>query len=287
MHTLPVFETAGRAYQFLLREAGAILRLSWLPLLIVTVVQYFAVRAHFSALRTALEAGNSTAVTADSLTWRWQILNFVVTIAGTSIAAVALHRLILMGDRKPGSFLHFAFGKIELLFTLLPVILLVPVVIVLSLVFGVAAVALPKEAAPVLVVFIVLAWAAVMFVALRLELLLPLTVLEGRYNFGEAWKLTHGNFWRIVGVWVVTLVPFMAVAVVMSIVMSPLAGLGPNVQKENILAMLEQIDSLILLQSVFGYVWSIVVGALSVAVLSYTYKALSGIAPDAVWTPER
>jgi hypothetical protein len=285
MHKLPVFETAGRAYQFLLRDAGTILRLSWLPLLVVTVVQHFVLRAQFAAMRTALEAGNVAAASGGS--WRWQILNFVVTIAGTSIVAVALHRVILMGDRQPGRFVHFAFGKTELLFALLPVILLVPAVIVLSLVFGIALVALGKEAAPALVVLMVLAWGALIYVAVRLELVLPITVLEGRYKFGDSWNLTQGNFWRIIGVWVVTLIPFVVVAVVLSIVTSPLAGLGANAQKVDVLRMFEQMDSLLLFQSVFGYAWSMVVGALTVGVLSYTYKALSGIDPDAVWTPER
>jgi hypothetical protein len=37
-------------------------------------------------------------------------------------------------------------------------------------------------------------------------------------------------------------------------------------------------------QTIFSFVWSIVGGALGVAVLSYSYKALRGLHPDDVWT---
>ena len=40
----------------------------------------------------------------------------------TTIVAVALHRIILLGERKPGQFIYLAFGKAELIFILLPVV---------------------------------------------------------------------------------------------------------------------------------------------------------------------
>jgi hypothetical protein len=284
LHKLPVVETAGRACQFVLRDAGTILRLSWFPLLVVTIVQYFAMRAQFSAMRSAFESGNVNALNTFSPLWHWQIVNAIATFVGTAIVAVALHRVILLGDRKPGRWIHIAFGKVELLFTLLPIIFLVPVLIAAVLIVGLSAAVLPKSAGVLVFVALVVKWAGLIFIFLRLELVLPLAVIEGRYNFTESWSLTRGNFWRIVGLWLLVLIPFALVAALISAATSPFAGLSAG-QPKTIAAIFERFESLLLVQSAFGFVWSVVGGALSVAVLSYSYKALSGIDPDAVWTP--
>jgi len=285
VHKLPVLETAGRAYQFLLREAGTILRLSWLPLLVVTIIQYFVIRAQFSAIRSALEAGKVGAMTGISPMWQWQFLNFVVTIFGTAVVAVALHRVILLGDRKPGRFAHVAFGRVEMLFALLPIIVMIPIFIVSVLVFVLSAVVFPKSGYAFVLVAVVLLWAAAIFVIVRLALVFPLAVLEGRYNVSQSWSLTRGNFWRLVGLWLVALIPFAVVVAIITAATSPLPALGQGASK-NVTGMFEQFESLLLIQTIVNYVWAIIGGALGVAVLSYSYKALSGIDPDAVWTPE-
>ena len=285
MHKLPVFATAGLAYQFLLREAGTILRLSWFPLLIVTIIQYFAMRAQFAAMRSAFESGNIGALNMNFPMWQWQIANIVVALLGSAIVAVALHRVILLGDRKPGRFLYVAFGKVELLFALLPIILMVPIIVVSFLAFGLGLTLLPKSASWVAFVGLFLMWVGAVFVFVRLALVLPLAVLEGRYNFSQSWSLTRGNFWRLVGLWLVVLIPLLIILAIFSALTSPFAGLGTAASTKSISAMFEQLDSFLLVQSIFGFVWAIVVGALGVAVLSYSYKALSGLSPDAVWTP--
>jgi hypothetical protein len=287
LHRLPVFATAGRAFQFLLHEAGTILRLSWFPLLFVAIIQYFMLRSHFAAMRSALEAGGPAALSGFSSMWQWQIANAVVTILGSAVVAVALHRVILLGDRKPGRYLYAAFGKVEMLFSLLPIIVIVPFTVVAALVFGLSAAFVPRSLAALTVFLFVLAWSALIFVAIRLELILPITVLERRYDFTQAWSLTRGNFWRIVGLWLVVLIPVALVAGTISIVTSPFGALVPTPKSAtDLISMYDAIESRLLIQSVFGYVWSIVGGALGVAVLSYTYKALSGVDPEAVWTPE-
>jgi hypothetical protein len=286
VHKLPVFATAGLAYQFLLREAGTILRLSWFPLLIVTIIQYFAMRAQFTAMRSAFESGNVGAVNMNFPVWQWQIANIVVALLGSAIVAVALHRVILLGDRKPGRFLYVALGKVELLFALLPIILMVPIIVVSFLAFGLGIMLLPKSASWVAFVGLFLMWLGAVFVLVRLALVLPIAVLEGRYKFGQSWSLTRGNFWRLVGLWLVVLIPLLIILAIFSALTSPFAGIETAASKKSISALFEQLDSFLVVQSIFGFVWAIVVGALGVAVLSYSYKALSGLPPDAVWTPE-
>ena len=269
-----------------MRDASTILRLSWFPLLIVTIVQYFAVRAQFAAMRSALESGNVGALTTFFPMWRWQLANILTALVGSTIVAVALHRVILFGDRKPGRFVHLAFGKVELLFGALPVMIMIPVVIVSMLIAGLAVSTLPRGTGGIVAfILLLLWWAAVTFAAFRLELVLPITVLEGRYNFRQAWALTRGNFWRVVALWLVVLIPLAIVAGGVAALTSPFGALSQGAPKD-VSAIFERAGPLLLVQSIVGYVWSIIGGALSVAVLSYSYKALSGIDPDAVWTPE-
>ena len=283
LHQLPVFETAGRAYQFLLRDAGTILRLSWLPMLVVTVVQYFALRAHIGAMRAALEAGNAKALAGLAPLWGWHFANSVVALVGGAIVAVALHRVILLGDRHPGRFAHLAFGRVEALFALLPLILLVPTILVTFVVALLAAATMPRSFASLFVVLLV--WSGFIFVMIRFQPIFPLTVLERRYNFAEAWSLTRGNFWRLLALWVVVLIPVALVASIFSLLTSPLGGQEQGAAK-NVATVLEQAESMVMVQTIFSFVWSIVGGALVVGVLSYSYKALSGRHPDDVWIPE-
>ena len=285
-----MFATAGLAYRFLLHEAGTILRLSWFPILVVTIIQYFAARAQFAAMRSALEAGDIRALSGFSPTWHWQILGGLVAILGTAIVAVALHRVILFGDRRPSHYIHLAFGRIEMLFALLPVVVLLPIALLAFVVFGLTGAAAPTPGgAAWAIIFIgyLLLWAVFIFAAVRLAIIFPVTVIEGRYDFGQAWSLTRGNFWRIVGLWIVVFIPLLIVVAVMAFVITPPfppASVSGKGGKNELIAIFEQIESRLFVQTIFSFVWSIVGGALAVAVLSYSYKALRGLQPDDVWT---
>lgn len=277
LHKVPVFETAGHAYRFLLHEAGTILRLSWFPLVVVTIVQYLAVRAQFAAMRAAIETGGFKALSGLT-TWHWQLLSAVATIFGTAVVAVALHRVILFGQREPGRLIHLAFGKVELLFAALPIIMLVPVSLLSLLVFGTAS---APAMIPLMLVVMAALWGTVLFVFVRLSVIFPITVIEGRYQFGQAWHLTQGNFWRLVALWIVVFLPLSLVGIVITAIAAPLRPTGTSP-----MAMLDLIESRLPLQMVLSLVWSLVGGALGVAALSYSYKALIGRHPDDIWTPE-
>jgi len=56
----------------------------------------------------------------------------------------------------------------------------------------------------------------------------PLTVVEGRYDFASAWALTRGNFWRLVGLWLVVAIPMIVVALVVAyaVLFRPLLSTG-------------------------------------------------------------
>src|SRR6187431_90345 len=94
----PVFETAAAAFLFAWYEFATIVRLSWFPLLVASLAGYFATQ------RAALIA-----------TW-------LLSIATWAVIAASLHRVILFGDRQPGTWLNLRFGKVEALFALPPLL---------------------------------------------------------------------------------------------------------------------------------------------------------------------
>ena len=297
MRKLPLLAVAGYAYKFLIEDTATILRLSWLPLLLVTIVQYFTMRAFYRALRTALETGSVASLSDTSAIWSiwgsampaWQLPGAVAVVIGTSIVAVALHRVILMGDRRPGLLVHFAFGKVEMLFVFLPIIGMAIAISGSMLLIGMIE-ALLGDKNPALNLVFILVWCALIFCVVRLAMIFPVTVIESRYDFRQAWALTRGNFWRLVGLGIVVFVPSLIVAGMVSYAFAPASGLAQLIETGSSgnqpSGVFDVIESNLVVQSIIGYLWSIVSGALGVAMLSYAYKALNGVGPDEVWTPD-
>jgi len=282
LQKLPLFDVIGNTYRFLFREWWTILRLSWFPLLIVTVVNFYVgwvtmtrMGAVFQGAPTDIFSGVSQNVTLSGI-------SALVMMLGTAIVAVALHRVILFGDRKPGQYIYFAFGRVEGLFFLLPLVVTVAGIALMLL--GIVPFALTSAFGLQIYVLPVLLFVSV-FLLVRFCLIFPIAVVEQRYDFARAWALSRGNFWRIVGVW---FVGFVLPAFVLQLAIAPLifvvfgarmaAGPGPD----GIANLLEFQRSLLPIMTAINYVLSIIVGALGVGFLSYSYKALTGHAPDDV-----
>jgi hypothetical protein len=283
MQKLPVLAVASRVYQFLIGDFGTILRLSWLPLLIVTIVQYLAFQASLDMVRSAAEAGGLAG--SRGTFGFFTIASSLVQLVGTAIVAVALHRVILFGDRKPGRFLYIAFGKTELLFVLLPFLVFILFVVLFLLVGFIAA--LVKPTAVVALILVAIAVMVLVYLGTRLSVIFPIIVVEGRYNFRAAWEATRGNFWRLFGLWLLVIVPVTIVYVAADWLIVPRALLGkPGNARDNVAAMMDAMSSALLAQSILLFLFSLVSGALVVATLSYSYKALSGHGPDDVLTPQ-
>ena len=277
MHTLPVFAIAREVYAFLWRERGAILRLSWFPLLLVTVVAFFAVRAKIESYREIFSSGDVAKAAAAAGYSYWDLTNDLVQIAGTAIVAVALHRVILFNDRQPGIFINFNFGKVEGLFVLLPVAFSAGVML-LATALG----ALFEGVGPGafgLAVFCLLAPAV--FLIVRYALVFPIAVVERRYNFPAAWALSRGNFWRLVGLWLVVALPVLVFFFLIQGALMSGVSLSAG-SAADMAAAIDRFESVLMQTLVLSFPASIIFGALGVGVLSYSYKALTGRRPDEV-----
>lgn len=244
---LPGFEVAGAAFVFLARERWTILRLSWFPMLLATLAERFA--------RGQVGIAGSE----------------FLTVATWAVIAVSLHRVILFGDRAPGTWLNIRFGKVEALFAILPVAFLLVTTTM-------SALGLPTKVhftgGPAVAMWIVVA--VIVFFVVRFCLVFPIAVMERRIDFAQAWALSHGNVWRLIGVWfLVTMLAYTAFGLLEQATFAVLKATPAKMS-------VEQFENSWLRLLVLDYPFSIAFGALCVGILSFAYKALAGFGTETV-----
>lgn len=306
MHKLPVFATVGRALWFVIGDLPAIVRLSWFPLLLVTVANYFV---GLQMLDLTISVFEKTAAGAPPdpfailrhPAYTWSLAVALLQAVAVAIVTVALHRILLYGDRKPGTFIHFSFGKVELLFLLVPILLALAVVFFIFVVMiglavatgvGVSASGMSPEqleqwmrGSPLVAGVLALLAVIVIYLAVRLHLVFPTMVVEQRMAISEAWDLTNGNFWRIVGLYILVFLFAVLIGICVAIGISTMAGInfvppiteGPEAINRHQLALIKfERDNFVALTAI-GYVLNMLIGAFGVGLLSYSYKALRGL----------
>jgi len=214
MGKVPVLGTVSRAYGFLLGEFATILRLAWAPLLIGAAFSYF----YGGQAIDATIAADANADPARALEFApIQLLIGIVGFVTGIMASVALLRVVIFGDRKPGLFVYLWLGGTELRLILVTILLFIAIVaggVALTLVLAVLAaltVALPVMGIVLLIasfaLFFIVIWAA-----LRLTLISPVVVAENNLGVERSWAITRGNALRILAVLLLTFVPYLLVA---------------------------------------------------------------------------
>lgn len=306
MHKLPVFATFGRALWFVIGDLPAIVRLSWFPLLLVTVANYFVGLQMLDLTISVFEKTAAGAPPDPFAILRHPAYTSSLAVAllqavAVAIVTVALHRILLYGDRKPGTFIHFSFGKVELLFLLVPILLALAVVFFIFVVMiglavatgvGVSASGMSPEqleqwmrGSPLVAGVLALLAVIVIYLAVRLHLVFPTMVVEQRMAISEAWDLTNGNFWRIVGLYILVFLFAVLIGICVAIGISTMAGInfvppiteGPEAINRHQLALIKfERDNFVALTAI-GYVLNMLIGAFGVGLLSYSYKALRGL----------
>ncbi|MFM9864572.1 MAG: hypothetical protein ACKVRO_13285 [Micropepsaceae bacterium] len=233
MNKLPVFRVAGRAIGFTLWNSFTIFRLAWLP-----VAALFAAQIGLSAYIMQIDGETmrglpnplSVAFIMERLV-AFNVTNMILQAIALAAVAVSIHRVILFGDRKPGQYFNFAFGKTEFLYIVMGVLtalivlgvlaaVITPFVLVLS---GGDPVGMfkkfaddPDSAAQAiggamsaggvtafLVVYFV-AYILIIYFSLRLAVWPPAVVATNRISPREPWQLTRGNVWRLIGAFILT-----------------------------------------------------------------------------------
>jgi hypothetical protein len=198
-----------------------------------------------------------------------------------SVVAVAVHRIILFGDRRPDQYFAFPFGKTEFTYVLMGALSIIAIMTV-GFGLGSATVLLVQlgggdtsdlralvESYPFIAIPVaVLIYAAALWLTLRLTIWPPAVVANNKLSFGEAWNLSRGNALALFGLLVASGVTFYALggAILDTSIDAKVKRLLEGRTNPHIVA--------------FEFVTQFFVATYTVAILSYAYKALKGLDID-------
>lgn len=215
---VPIGAVGAEAYRAVFGRLGLLLELGWLPLLALLT----------AALVPDLVAGRiAPAGLPAARDWLPDIIDAVVAVLALNAFAVRWHQAMLfpaMRTTSRGAFLR-AWGRF-LLYTL--ILYLVSAALVAGVLLpgasggALAATGLPSAAVPGVLTTAAAALGLALWLATaRCALLFPAAAAERPLGWGEAWRLMHGNTWRLVGCSLLVGVPFvLAVTLLLSSVLT-------------------------------------------------------------------
>jgi hypothetical protein len=301
MNKIPVPQTVLESYRFTFGGLGKVIGLIWLPIIILTVGGYFMLVPYFSGMAGALESGDVSQ--QGSLLLR-ELAFEIVMIVLVAMIAVAITREILNPVRRP-SFLRFALGPAEFrvvggliaLFFLMIVFIIILVIVGLVIGFAVNAV-LPaagaaagsKGAAGIGALAGLVGFFGLVYIMVRLGfLLVPAVAMEGGFGLERSWKLTQGNFWRIVVIVVLTLLPILIVTLIIDVTilgpdfLNPHLDLAhdPAAQMRHSAEQMRQMSAHLPLMMGIGFLLAPFTYGMTFAPAAFAYRALTGKAPQA------
>ncbi len=196
---LPVFDTVGQSISFAWNNVGMMVRLSWLWVIVVSIVSGVLI---FVLFNTHSGAEEQLFTSTDALVG---LVFVLVYFAAAYSIAVGWHRALLLGER-PGA-VNLRFGRREFgYFCYAIVIALICWLPAILVFFGFVFVAESfdqngsmKSVVGYVAVFVGL-YVALMMIFSRLFLVLPGTAVgDRRMSLTQSIRLTKGNTWRIFG----------------------------------------------------------------------------------------
>jgi hypothetical protein len=299
MNKLPVFKTVGQVFSFVVeRRFFTLLRLIWFPALLSVlagsgpaIYQY----QKFGGQEVGPEA--IWALFADPVYQGLYVVNLVVSFVLSAVIAVCVHRMIFFGDTRPGTYFYLRLtgdeGRYILAFFLYSLIVMIAIALPIGGHFAVLFTQEPevfRAPGPEMLQAIVsnpATWIAyglgllfALVILTRFGLVFPIIVAEGRLSFARSWELTRGNFWRLIGFWVITVILALLLIMLVGMVfvfamVAMLGAVALGGETMGALGILVFAAPLVISALVY-----IVVGVtLFIAALSFSYKALAGEPP--------
>ena len=229
MAKIPIGATIAQSYQFVLENFGRVVSVTWLAATLAAVIQVVSMQRSAAMMMAATAHDPSFLAQLGVMVPLYLVLSLL-----TCVQAVAVAELVL-GRRDGGGFLVFPFGA--------PLWRLVGATLQALLAF---AIMLAGIALVALVISLVTKWLSlsrlenilvgiavvnvmlgvVFYVELRLFFLIAPVVIDREKAAPEiAWKLTRGNFWRILLIALAIGLPLMAFKYVLSAVL--MGGAAP------------------------------------------------------------
>jgi hypothetical protein len=321
MAKIPVGDTINYAYTYTFGNLLPILGLTWLPLAISAGIGYYLQILVFDWLAkhplfgAAGKPDTQAVMNAFSDMGMFMGLGFLITLVSvflTAIVAVAVTTHSL-GMRPGQKFVHFAagapewrvfWGYIRLFFCSLGIMLIAGIGVALSVVAGQAISGGEGGGVggivAVVLVIVVLCLAVLTLVRMS-YLIVPSIVMEpGKGGIARSYHLTGGNFWRII---IITLVLVLPVAMVAGAIQGAVIGNsffdifadmqqqtqsggtpGPEQMQAMFARMIEKFRENFLPATIINFVSSIFFAGLLYGGTAYAYRALTGT-PDAAAAP--
>ncbi len=233
MRKILVRQTIAAAYRFTFGGLEKVIALIWLPMIVITVGDYFSTGASLSGRAAAVDSGDFSQM---GPVMAGQFAFAVVELILLCVIGVAIAREILSPLEQRPSFLRFSLGSAEMravggfagIYLLLVVVALVCGVagMILSGVLGsnFAGVLVPGQAAIGLAGLLVLVLLPVLLpVFVRLSyFIVPSAVAGGKFGLEQSWTLAKGNVLRIIVISLaVTLPPVLIGALATGFVLGP------------------------------------------------------------------
>ncbi|MBW8707683.1 MAG: hypothetical protein JF627_00165, partial [Alphaproteobacteria bacterium] len=221
---IPVGATIAHAYRFAFREFIPIIRIMWLP--------YVLLIAAALLLRRPMAAFNVATATHDFGLIRaelgWVILFYLVTFLAIFMQMTGLTQLAL-GQPTGSRYFYFSLAKplwrmiggvlLAMLSLLAVTITYILAVLLLGFLLRMALTAYAPAAATVVLTLLALVamlvgYCAFIYAFVRFVfVLVPVIVAESRIGVSRAWTLTRGNFWRGFLILLSILVPFAVIEI--------------------------------------------------------------------------
>jgi hypothetical protein len=217
MRRVPIAATIRDAYAFTATHLGGIIGLIWVPMVIVTVAQFFTFHRYYNDFIDFMASGNAA-----------QMGPSVLLMLGYIVAALLLYAVMFvavtqlaLGTRSNGAIVHFAFGPLEwrmfrAFFAFTGLMVLAAIVIVMAanaaLMLGPGGSKLSQAAAGGVMGLGLLVLA--LGLAPRFLLLLPaVSVSEAAPVLRRTWSLSAGNFLRLMAVFLALFAPLFVMLV--------------------------------------------------------------------------
>lgn len=224
---ISVGATVRDAYAFLGAHLGGIIGVIWLPMVLITVAQFFTFSRCFNAVIDGLASNNASPLGPAFL----MLLGYIVAkLLLTALMCVGVVQLAL-GARNSPALIYIAFGPPEgrlfrafCGFAGMMLMAGITILTLANMVMATAAVPSAAMQAGVSGLTMLALLATGLLLAARFLLLAPaVATAETAPVLRRAWALSAGNFWRLVGVLVTLFLPLLLFFLVLD------AGLGQAV----------------------------------------------------------
>jgi hypothetical protein len=233
MKKIPVWQTIAEAYRFTFAGLERVIAVIWLPIIILTIGDYFVAGPYLTGMANAMETDDGTQVLP---LIAGQVGYGLVQLVLVCIIGVAITREILKPLQRP-LFLRFSLGVTEMrvavgiigLYALL--FLTGFICMILGMMLGgslpMPAMA-PGQRAMVIAVLIGLLFSPLLIYAFaRLAyFIVPSVVMEGGFGLERSWQLAKANVGRIILIALAVAIPVLMVDVVVQVLV-----LGPDAFK--------------------------------------------------------